>query len=399
MNHTRQVGKSVFTERLLCMRRFRGLAFFMAFLCMVLLFPIPVYADGVEVEAPSVLLMEAESGTVLYEKNADEVRHPASVTKVMTLLLVFEAIDSGKIKMTDAVTVSDRAASMGGSQVFLEVGEKMSVEDMVKSVVVCSANDAAVALAEFVAGSESAFVDQMNAKALALGMKNTHFDNTNGLDDTTETHLTSSRDIALMSRELIVNHPSVLNYTTIWQDTIRGGAFTLTNTNKLVRFYSGANGLKTGFTSKSGYCISATAKRDGLQLIAVIMGAESSDKRNLTAKRLFDYGFANYSYVELSYQENVSFRVTGGVKGASFGKTLPLAKVLPKEKKGTLNYEIQLAESVTAPVYEGDVIGKIVYKSKDLVIAEADITAGETISKMTFFGLLKKALSNYLMLE
>ena len=301
--------------------------------------------------------------------------------------------------MTDSVTVSERAASMGGSQVFLEVGEKMSVEDMIKSVVICSANDAAVALAEFVEGSESAFVDKMNAKALELGMKNTHFDNTNGLDDTTETHLTSSRDIALMSRELIVKHPSVLNYTTIWQDTIRGGAFTLTNTNKLVRFYSGANGLKTGFTSKSGYCISATAKRDGLQLIAVIMGAESSDKRNQTAKRLFDYGFAKYSYVELSYQEKIFFRVTGGIKGESYGEVLPISKVLPKEQKGILTYEIQISESVTAPIRRGDVIGRVIYKSKDTVIEEVEITAGENVDKMTFFGLLKKVLLNYLMLE
>ena len=381
------------------MRRIKGLAFLLVFLCVLALVPIPVFADEVETDAPSVILMEAESGIVLYEKNADEVRHPASVTKVMTLLLVFEAIDSGRIKMTDSVTVSERAASMGGSQVFLEVGEKMSVEDMIKSVVICSANDAAVALAEFVEGSESAFVDKMNAKALELGMKNTHFDNTNGLDDTTETHLTSSRDIALMSRELIVKHPSVLNYTTIWQDTIRGGAFTLTNTNKLVRFYSGANGLKTGFTSKSGYCISATAKRDGLQLIAVIMGAESSDKRNQTAKRLFDYGFAKYSYVELSYQEKIFFRVTGGIKGESYGEVLPISKVLPKEQKGILTYEIQISESVTAPIRRGDVIGRVIYKSKDTVIEEVEITAGENVDKMTFFGLLKKVLLNYLMLE
>ena len=381
------------------MRRIKGLAFLLVFLCVLALVPIPVFADEVETDAPSVILMEAESGIVLYEKNADEVRHPASVTKVMTLLLVFEAIDSGRIKMTDSVTVSERAASMGGSQVFLEVGEKMSVEDMIKSVVICSANDAAVALAEFVEGSESAFVDKMNAKALELGMKNTHFDNTNGLDDTTETHLTSSRDIALMSRELIVKHPSVLNYTTIWQDTIRGGAFTLTNTNKLVRFYSGANGLKTGFTSKSGYCISATAKRDGLQLIAVIMGAESSDKRNQTAKRLFDYGFAKYSYVELSYREKIFFRVTGGIKGESYGEVLPISKVLPKEQKRILTYEIQISESVTAPIRRGDVIGRVIYKSKDTVIEEVEITAGENVDKMTFFGLLKKVLLNYLMLE
>ena len=381
------------------MKQIRWLAFFVAFLCAAMLFPIPVYAEEVALEAPSVFLMEAESGTILYEKNADEMRHPASVTKVMTLLLVFEAIDSGKIKMADSVTVSERAASMGGSQVFLEVGEKMSVEDMIKSVVVCSANDAAVALAEFVAGSENAFVDKMNAKAIDLGMKNTHFDNTNGLDDTTETHLTSARDIALMSRELIIKHPSVLNYTTIWQDTIRGGAFTLTNTNKLVRFYEGANGLKTGFTSKSGYCISATAKRDGLQLIAVVMGAESSDKRNLTAKRLFDYGFANYSYMELSCSDDISFRVIGGEKAASHGRTVPLAKVLPKGEKGTVSYEIHLNDSVYAPLYKGDCVGKIVYKSKDTVIGEVDICAVEDVSRMTFFGLLKKALINYLMLE
>lgn len=381
------------------MRRIRGLAFLLVFLYVGVLLPIPVFADEVEVDAPSVILMEAESGVILYEKNPDEVRHPASVTKVMTLLLVFEAIDSGRIKMTDSITVSERAASMGGSQVFLEVGEKMSVEDMIKSVVICSANDAAVALAEFVEGSESAFVDKMNAKALELGMKNTHFDNTNGLDDTTETHLTSSRDIALMSRELIVKHPSVLHYTTIWQDTIRGGAFTLTNTNKLVRFYSGANGLKTGFTSKSGYCISATAKRDGLQLIAVIMGAESSDKRNQTAKRLFDYGFAKYSHVELSYQEKISFRVAGGTKGESYGEVLPFSKVLPKEQMGNLTYEIQISESIAAPICQGAVIGKVIYKSKDAVIGEAEITAGENVDKMTFFGLLKKALLNYLMLE
>lgn len=380
------------------MKKIRWLALFLSLICLAAVCPIPVYAE-IELEAPSVILMEANSGEILFEENADEMRHPASVTKVMTLLLVFEAINSGKIKMSDTVTVSDKAASMGGSQVFLEVGEQMSVEDMIKSVVICSANDAAVALAEFVEGSESAFVDKMNAKAIALGMKNTHFDNTNGLDDTTETHLTSARDIALMSRELIVKHPTVLNYTTIWQDTIRGGAFTLTNTNKLVRFYSGANGLKTGFTSKSGYCISATAKRDGLQLIAVIMGAESSDKRNLTAKRLFDYGFANYCYVEAERPEELPFKVVGGVKGASFGETLPLGKVLPKEQKGNITYECQLQEKVKAPVKKGDIVGKVIYKSGQTVIGECDVTAGETVEKMTFFQLFKRALSCYFMME
>ena len=380
------------------MKKIRWLALFLSCLVCFSTFGLVSYAD-IECEAPSVLLMEAQSGAILYEKNADEMRHPASVTKVMTLLLVFEAIDSGKISMQDAVSVSERAASMGGSQVFLEVGERMSVEDMVKSVVVCSANDAAVALAEFVAGSESAFVDQMNAKALALGMKNTHFDNTNGLDDTTQTHLTSARDIALMSRELIVKHPDVLKYTTLWQDTIRGGAFTLTNTNKLIRFYDGANGLKTGFTSKSGYCIAASAKRDGLQLIAVIMGAETSDKRNATAKRLFDYGFANYRFVELACPESMEFTITGGVKRLSVGSSLPLGVVIPKEAAGKLSYEVILSDKVAAPVKKGDTVGKVIYKAGSDVLGEVAITATQSVKKMTFFTMLKKAFFSYFMLE
>ncbi len=376
------------------MKKIKMLALFLAVFLGISAVPMVSHAE-IELEAPSVLLMEASTGQVLFEQNADEMRHPASVTKVMTLLLTFEAIDSGKIKMTDMVTVSDRAASMGGSQVYLEVGEQLSVEDMIKSVVICSANDAAVALAEFVEGSESAFVEKMNAKALALGMKNTHFDNTNGLDDTVETHLTSARDIALMSRELIDKHPTVLNYTTIWQDTIRNGEFTLTNTNKLVRFYNGANGLKTGFTSKSGYCISATAKRNGLQLIAVIMGAETSDKRNVTAKRLFDYGFANYAYVEWEAPEDLSFRVTGGVKAESIGTASSFGKVVPKGKEAGVTSRTELAEKIAAPIKKGDVLGKVIYLSGEEVLGERDIVASEDVDKMTFFELLKRVVGKY----
>lgn len=371
---------------------------FLLFL-FVFLAGLPVISSAEpEIQAPSVILIEAHTGTVLYEKNADEVRHPASVTKVMTLLLTFEAIDSGKIKMSDMVTVSENAAKMGGSQVYLEVGEQMTVEDMVKSVVICSANDAAVALAEFVAGSESGFVEKMNEKAAALGMKNTHFENTNGLDDTTDTHLTSARDISLMSRELIMKHPDVLKYTTIWQDTIRNGAFTLTNTNKLVRFYPGANGLKTGFTSKSGYCISACAERNGLQLIAVIMGAETSDKRNVTAKHLFDYGFANYAYAEMPAPADLKVPVKGGVSASVGGVCAPLGKVVEKGSGNSISATAELLPQVTAPVKQGDVIGRVVYKSADTVLGEVDVYASEAVEKMTFGKMFLLLLKKYIMI-
>ncbi|MBQ4091597.1 MAG: D-alanyl-D-alanine carboxypeptidase, partial [Clostridia bacterium] len=246
-----------------------------------------------QLDCKSAILLDAKTGAVLFEQNADEALPPASVTKIMTLLLVMEAIEAGKIKLDDTVVTSAHAASMGGSQIYLKEGEQMSVEDMLKSVVISSANDAACALAEFVSGSEEAFVRQMNERAAELGMKNTTFENTNGLDDTAQNHLTSARDIAIMSRELI-KHEKILEYSSIWMDTVRGGTFGLTNTNRLVRYYRGCTGLKTGSTSKAGFCISATAERDGVSLICVIMGAETRDIRNGLATRLLDYGFANY---------------------------------------------------------------------------------------------------------
>ena len=379
------------------MKTIRLLAFVLLFSLILSLMPAS-FADF-ESEVPSAILMEADSGEVLYEKNADEMRHPASVTKVMTLLLVFEAIDGGKITMQDTVTVSERAASMGGSQVFLEVGERMSVEDLVKSVVISSANDAAVALAEYVSGSESVFVQAMNEKAIALGMNNTHFDNTNGLDDTTMTHLTSSRDIAIMSRELILSHPDVLKYTVIRQDSIRDGAFVLTNTNKLIRFYEGANGLKTGFTQKSGYCISATAKRGDLQLIAVVMGAETSDKRNAAIKEMFDYGFANYAAEKVAPPECVEFSVKGGksILGKASGQGF--GYVIEKSKKQPIAMEYTLLENLTAPIAVGDTVGEIVYKAGDEILYRERLVATEGVDKMTFWDMLLSAFKAYFMIS
>ena len=258
-----------------------------------------VSAEGLEVQAKSALLMDVATGTILYEKNAHEPLPPASVTKVMTMLLIMEAIDSGSLSYSDTVTTSEAAAAKGGSQVFLKVGETMSVSEMLKSIAVSSANDCACAMAEHIAGSEAAFVERMNERAKELGLNDTHFVNCTGLDDGPDAanHRTSAHDIAVMSRELLARHPDITKYTTIWMDTIRGGAFGLSNTNKLIRFYPGATGLKTGFTSTAGYCLSATAKREDLELIAVVMGCESAKIRTAACKSMLDYGFAGYALV------------------------------------------------------------------------------------------------------
>ena len=254
-------------------------------------------APALEVAAPSAILMEKTTGEVLYEKNADERRPPASVTKVMTMLLIAEAVDGGEITLSDEVTASAEAASMGGSQVWLEEGERMTVSDMLKCIAVVSANDCAVAMAEYISGSEAAFVERMNARAAELGLENTHFTNCTGLFDDEE-HYTSARDIAVMSRELML-HGWIRDYTTIWMDSIRDGEFGLSNTNKLVRHYEGCTGLKTGFTSEAMYCLSATAEREGMELIAVIMHAESIESRNRDASTLLNYGFAGYELCAL----------------------------------------------------------------------------------------------------
>lgn len=336
-------------------------------------------------------LCEASTGKVLYAENENKAASPASVTKVMTLLLVCEAIAEGRIKLDDSVIISQRAASMGGSQVFLEEGEKISVEDLIKSTVIASGNDAAVALAELCAGSESAFVAKMNLKAAELGLRNTNFENTTGLDDTTEKHYSCAADIARMSRELI-KYDFILEYASIWQDTIRNGEFTLTNTNRLVRYYEGCNGLKTGSTDKAGYCISATAKRGNMQLIAVIMGAETRDERNAAARALLDFGFANYSLYEKgeSFIENIP--VKGGVKDFAALYSTPFSQVIGKtdEKRIELIYEIP--ESIGAPCQSGDKIGKIVYLLDGEQIGEADIYINEAIEKLTLGQIMLRIL-------
>ena len=344
----------------------------------------------------SAVLMEASTGRVLFEQNADEALPPASVTKIMTLLLVMEAIDSGKIKLEDMVSASEYAASMGGSQVYLKVGETMSVEDMLKSVVISSANDAAVALAEHVFGDVDTFVRKMNERAAELGMEHTRFENVTGLDDTSQNHLTSARDIAIMSRALIA-HPTILKYSSIWMDTIRGGAFRLTNTNRLVRFYRGATGLKTGSTSKAGFCVSVTAERDGLSLICVIMGAESRDVRNAQATKLLDWGFANYAAYCAEPQTLHQLHVLGGVKNECTIGYEPFSAVLPKGDVSRVQVKTAVDESISAPVKVGDTVGRVQYILDGKVIGEVPITAQDEVRKISFWGLWGRMLAKILL--
>ena len=356
---------------------------------------IPTFAAEMQFDAKSTILMEASTGKVLYENNADEALPPASVTKIMTLLIVMEAIDEGKIALSDMVSVSNNAASMGGSQVYLEVGEQMSVDEMIKCVVVSSANDAAVALAEYVAGSEEVFVELMNAKAKELGMENTNFENTNGLDDSVNNHKTSARDIAIMSRELI-RHEKILEYSSIWMDTIRDGAFTLTNTNRLIRFYNGANGLKTGSTSKAGFCISATALRDGMQLIAVVMGAPNRDTRNEIAKKLLDYGFATYTVYKKDALELDAIKLLGGIKNNLRISASRFEAVIEKGKTDSVESQTNLPENITAPVKKGDVVGETTYSINGEVIGKSDICALEDVPKIGYFGVLSRIFEKML---
>jgi len=374
--------------------------FFVKFtsLFLIFIFCLPCFSLSAEekVDARSAILIEAKTGAVLYEMNADTPLPPASVTKVMTLLLVMEAIDSGKIALSDNVTISEKAASMGGSQIFLEVGEIMSVEDLIKSVVIASANDAALALAEYIYGSEEEFVKAMNEKAISLNMKNTYFENTNGLDDTTTKHLISARDIAIMSAELIVKHPAILNYTTIWQDTVRNGAFTLSNTNKLVRFYPGANGLKTGSTAKAKFCISASACRNGMQLIAVVMGSSTRDARNAIAKQLFDFGFANYTYVNSPAKSDIITKIDFGNKNTLKCGYDSFSYLTKKSNSVKLESEINLISKIKAPVNKGDVVGEVVYKIDGQVVQKADIYSLESIKRLSYFDIFKRILKIYL---
>ncbi|MBR6577322.1 MAG: D-alanyl-D-alanine carboxypeptidase [Clostridia bacterium] len=347
-------------------------------------------------DCTSAVLMEAATGRVLYEQNADESLLPASVTKVMTLLLVMEALEKGNITLDQMLTTSDNAASMGGSQIFLEVGEQMSVEDLLKSVIISSANDAAVVLAEAIAGSEESFVAMMNSRAAELGMKNTHFENTNGLDDTVTNHVTSARDIAIMSRALIA-HEKILEYSSIWMDTVRNGEFGLTNTNRLVRFYSGATGLKTGSTSKAKFCISATAKRDGMHLIAVIMGAPTRDIRNAEAAKLLDWGFANYSLYTYPPSDQGSVKLLGSKNDTLPCRTEGISFLVPKGASSKVTVETEIPESVRAPITAGEAVGKLTFSLNGEQIAEANIVSSVTESRVSFRELIIIMLQRFIL--
>ena len=341
---------------------------------------------GFTLRCKSAVLMEASTGKVLYGQNPAEAMPPASVTKIMTLLLVMEAMEAGQITWEETVTASARAASMGGSQIFLKEGEQMTVRDLVKSVVIASANDAAVALAEHTCGSEEAFVRRMNRRAAELGMTATHFENTNGLDDTAVGHVTSAMDIAIMSRALI-RHSEILEYSSTWMDTIRGGAFGLTNTNRLVRFYKGCNGLKTGSTAKAGFCVSVTAEREGMTLICVIMGAESRDIRNAEAQKLLDWGFATYGLYTLEGGEAETLRVTGGAADRVRTVYPSFTAVLPKADIASVTLTVTLPPSVCAPVRAGEAVGMIAVTCKGQTVGEVAVTAAETVEALSFWEL------------
>ncbi len=369
--------------------------------CLILgALPLGVSGAAVEITAPSAILMDAATGTVLLEENADERLAPASVTKIMTLLLVMEALDAGQLQLTDTISASETAAAKGGSQVYLEPGEQMSVDEMLKSVVVSSANDCATALAEAVAGSESAFVDKMNAKAQELGMENTFFVNCTGLDDgeNASQHLTTARDIAIMSRELL-RHDTIRNYTTIWMDTVRDGKFGLANTNKLVRFYEGATGLKTGFTSGAGYCLSASAQRDGMELIAVVLHCESSTDRFSSAKALLDYGFANYALLTPDLDVTLpAVPVTLGAKETATPVLADSSKLLiDKAKQAQIERKVTLEEALQAPVAQGQQIGALTISAGGETIKEIPLVAQEDIPKLTFRQVARRLISSLAM--
>ena len=325
-------------------------------LALALLFALatPAFAANLDVNAKAVVLMEKTTGEVLYEENAHQQLEPASVTKVMTMLLIMEALDGGVITKDTMIPVSATAAGMGGSQVYLKEGEEFPVNDMLKAIAVASGNDASVAMAEYLAGSESSFVEKMNAKAAELGMEDTVFQNCTGLP--AEGHHTSAYDIALMSRELILHHPDIRTYTTIWMDTIRDGAFQLANTNKLIRYYSGATGLKTGSTDSALYCLSATAEKEGMEMIAVVLGSPTSSDRFEAAKTLLNYGFSAYTLVTAAPSEPL---VPVAVELGRQGSVQPVLSeevrlLLAKEDAGKLATTVDLLESVQAPVEQGD---------------------------------------------
>ena len=349
----------------------------------------------VEIKAKSGILMDVTTGKVLLEYNADEKLFPASVTKIMTMLLVVEAIQEGKIALTDIVVCSENASKKGGSQIWLEPNEEMTVNDLLKATVIGSDNDAATLLGEYISGSEEAFISLMNSRAKELGMNNTHFENATGLDDTTDTHLTTARDIGIMSVELM-KYDLIQDYTTVWMDSLRNGETELVNTNKLVRFYSGTTGIKTGTTNKAGCCISASAKRDELHLVAVVMGSANSNERFETAKAMLNYGFSNYEIVDLKIDKSV-FNLVEVINGES-DSVKPYVKANTKVliKKGEsekIEQTLTLAENVLAPVTENQKLGTVTFTLDGKKILEIPLLASEEVKKLNFYTSFKRIMN------
>ena len=370
------------------------LSLFLPLLLLLACFPVlPAAADEVTLSAPSAVLMEASTGRVLFEKDPHAVRPCASITKVMTLCLTFDAIEDGRLTMDQFLTASAHAASMGGSDIWLKEGESMTVDDLIKAAVIMSANDAAVVLAENVAGSEEAFVQLMNEKARALGMEDTVFKNCNGLDE--EGHVTSAYDVALMSRELI-RHEKIFDYTLTWIDYLRDGATQLVNTNKLIRSYSGITGLKTGTTSQAGSCITATAERNGLSLISVILGADSTEHRFQDAAALLDYGFAGWAVVQPESPVLEDLPVTGGMEESVPVQAGEMPKILLEAgKAGKVEQSVALSKELAAPIKAGDTVGRITYTAGGETVAQVDITAAADVEAITFKSALRFILQNF----
>lgn len=342
-----------------------------------------------DIKAKSAILLEPHTCRILYEQNADEKLAPASITKIMPLLLVMEALKRGDIALETVVYASEHACSMGGSQIWLEAGEGMTVDELLKATVIASANDACVALGEHLAGSEEGFVALMNSRAKELGMNNTNFVNCTGLD--AEGHYTTAHDVAIMSAELI-KHPLIKNYSTVWMDSLRNGESELVNTNKLVRFYKGTTGLKTGTTGKAKYCLSATAERDGMELVAVVLAGESSDLRFSGAKKLLDYGFANYSFTEIGAElsEDLKIKIEKGVKkevGAVCGEKVNI--LLPKQSKEKVTREVKWNKEITAPIKKGDALGRVDVYVGENQVGTLTVTASEDIERLTLWTTLK----------
>ena len=371
----------------------------MLIIAIMLIIPSGIVAQAesdLQLTAPSAILVEKSTGKVLYEKNADEKLRPASVTKIMTLLLIMEAIERGQLGYDDIVTASAYATSMGGSQVYLKENEQMTVDEMLKCIVIASANDACVAMAEHISGSVDEFVNRMNERAAELGMTNTTFINCTGLE--APGHLTTARDISIMSRELL-KHEDIKKYTTIWMDSIRDGQFGLTNTNKLIRFYDKATGLKTGYTKESMYCMSASAQDNGMELIAVVMAAPSSDERNNDAKTLLNYGFSKYVLYTPDIQELTPIKVIKGNEKSVQPEMQKLTSIVVE--KGTekdIKCDITLCEDVMAPVEQGQKLGEISLSYDGNILASSDIIAQKPIPKASVFDIFLDMINYFLIL-